>query len=127
MKKVICFLLLVLIFVSCGQKFRDDLFSPEITKIEIENNGNGKVYTVENAQLIEEFETLLQNSKGSGYCCCPEEHISISLFANNGIFNTFYVDTVEINNQVRIFQVSYQYSYIIEKKNWKSFLNKIDN
>jgi hypothetical protein len=125
MKNFICFLLLILIFVSCDQKFRDDLFSPEITKIEIKDDGNGKIYKAEKTQQIEEYKKLLRNSKQTGYCCCPEENISISLFADNDNFNTFYVDTIEFKNKVRIFDVSYQYSYIIEKKNWTAFLSKI--
>ncbi len=125
MKNLICFLLLILLFISCDIKFRDDLFSPEITKIEIEDNGNGKIYIAKNTQLIEEYKKLLRNSKETGYCCCPEQHMSISLFADNDNFNTFYVDTIELKNEVRIFQVSYQYSYIVEKKNWNAFISKL--
>ncbi|MES2543500.1 MAG: hypothetical protein V4548_01340 [Bacteroidota bacterium] len=127
MKNFICFLLLIMICISCDQKFRDDLFSPEITKIEIQDNGNRKIYTAEKTQQIEEYKNLLQNSEQTDYCCCPEENISISLFANNDNFNTFYVDTIEFKDKVRIFQVSYQYSYIIKKKSWENFLNKRKN
>jgi hypothetical protein len=125
MKNFISFLLLILIFISCDQKFRDDLFSPEITKIEIEDDGNGKIYIAEKVQQIEEYKKLLQNSQQTEYCCCSAENISISLFADNDNFNTFYVDTIEFKNKVRIFEGSYQYSYIIGKKKWKAFLSKI--
>ena len=75
---------------------------------------------------IQGFETIIENSEMTGYCCCPISTYSISFVKNNKELDIFYVDTVEFNNKIRIYEASFQYSYIIEKQKWKSFLDKVE-
>jgi len=139
MKNCALSIILLTILLSCDRKFRDDFTALDITKIVIEEQskinsedytffeGNGKIYRAEKSNQIEEYKKLLQSSIETDYCCCPDEHFSISLFNYNDNFNTFYVDTLELKDKIRIFESGYQYSYIVEKKKWKAFLSKINN
>ncbi|OXB22538.1 hypothetical protein B0A80_15630 [Flavobacterium tructae] len=75
---------------------------------------------------VENFETIFIKSEKTGYCCCPKSTYSIHFRNQKEELDFFYVDTLEFKNKIRIFEKSYQYSYIIEKQKWKNFINEID-
>lgn len=71
------------------------------------------------------FGKIFENAERTGYCCCPTAVYAISFFKNNERLDIFYVDTLEFKNKIRIYEGSFQYSYIIEKQTWKNYLNTI--
>ena len=76
-------------------------------------------------QLIA-FKNLFVNSEKTDYCCCPDQNYSISFYHYQNNFDYYLVDTIEFKNKVRIYDVSYQYSYIIQKDLWKTFLKLLE-
>lgn len=70
----------------------------------------------------DEFNLLLKRAKKTGYCCCPERNYEILFFDHMNNFETYLVDTTTDKEQVRIFEGSYQYSYLVNKKDWELFL-----
>ncbi len=84
------------------------------------------IHSANKAESIDKFNSILKNSTKTGYCCCPEKHYIISFYDKSESFKSYYVDTVSVKNKVRIFEPSYQYSYMIEKNTWLNYLSKID-
>ena len=72
------------------------------------------------------LDSLLSETPKTDYCCCPNSDYSIALFNNKILINTYYADTLQFKNKVRIYEASYQYSLIIEKGTWKKYLGKLD-
>ena len=149
MKYLYLLLIIVLIiFCSCNEKTQaiiDDIsFKALFTK---SDQINIKLYDSIDAQQIsknvkfltskkiviitknhiQDFENIFENSEKTDYCCCPISNYSISFLKNNKQHFIFYVDTIEFINKIRIYETNYQYSYIIQKKYWNNFLNKIEN
>lgn len=62
----------------------------------------------------------------TGYCCCPRFHYTIAFYDKTNNYKNYYVDTAEFIDKIRIFQTSYQYSYIVDKIKWIRFLNKLE-
>jgi len=85
-----------------------------------------KTYNVLDKKMID-FKRMFENAEMTGYCCCPIPSYSISFLENNKKVNIFYVDAFQFKDKVRIYEGSYQYSYIIEKQKWVKFLGKIAN
>lgn len=83
------------------------------------------IYKAENPNQIESFKKLFENSKYTDYCCCPETNLAINFYKGSKEIETYFVDTIEFKDKVRVFEQSYQYSFIIEKQKWKSFLKEI--
>ncbi|HKX87056.1 MAG TPA: hypothetical protein VJL37_10295 [Flavobacterium sp.] len=83
-------------------------------------------YKAEKSQQIESFKKLLENSEHTGYCCCPETNFSIVFYRDSEKIVTYFVDTIEFKNKVRIFEGGYQYSFLIEKQKWKNYLEVIN-
>jgi hypothetical protein len=85
-----------------------------------------KVYEVTSDAQFTSFDVLLKNCLKTGYCCCPEATYSISFYDNNEVLDIFYADTIQFKNKVRIYEGSFQYSYLIEKDKWRNFLKEIE-
>lgn len=102
-------------------KLHDSTVEKHITSTEFNPK---KIFKV-SEEKIAHFKSIFENAKKTGYCCCPISNYSITLLDNNEEFGLFYVDTTELKGKVRIYDCSYQYSYIVEKQKWKSFLNRI--
>ncbi len=83
------------------------------------------VYNVYEKQ-IRDLTNIFKNAKKTGYCCCPTSSYSISFLKDNDELDIFYADTLEFKNNVRVYEGSYQYSFIIEKQKWKNFLNQTE-
>lgn len=83
------------------------------------------LYKAEKHQILE-FKKLFENSNYTEYCCCPETNMAINFYENSKKISTYFVDTIEFKNEVRIFEQSYQYSFLIKKQEWKDYLKKIN-
>lgn len=86
-----------------------------------------KVFKTKNNQQIDDFETIFENAEKTGYCCCPISSYSVHFLNKEELLGLFYVDTLQFKDKVRIYEGSFQYSYIIEKQKWKDYLNEIQN
>ncbi len=83
------------------------------------------MYKVKESQ-IGGFEKLFENSNYTGYCCCPETDLSIDFYKDSEKIDNYFVDTIEFKDKVRIFEKSYQYSFLVEKQKWKNYLKEIN-
>jgi hypothetical protein len=83
-----------------------------------------EILNITNKQDIEDFKNIFDNSNITEYCCCPTSIYTISLLKNKKEFDIFYVDTIEFKDEIRIYEKSFQYSFLIQKQKWKDFLNK---
>lgn len=77
-------------------------------------------------QQVQDFKNIFENAEKTGYCCCPVSTYSILFLNKKDTLDLFYVDTLEFKNKVRIFEGSFQYSYIIEKQKWKDYLIELE-
>lgn len=85
-----------------------------------------KEFKITKRQQLEDFENIFMKAEKTGYCCCPISTYSIHFLNQKDTLDLFYVDTLEFKDKVRIFESSYQYSYIIDKQNWKDYLKEIE-
>ena len=83
-----------------------------------------KIFKIDKPDEIENFSNLFDNAEQTDYCCCPKPIYTISLLQRGKQLEMYYLDTIEFKNKVRIYERSFQYSYIIEKQKWKTFLAK---
>lgn len=67
------------------------------------------------------------NAEKTGYCCCPTAIYSIHFLNKKEELDLFYVDTLQFKDKIRIYEKSFQYSYIVKKQKWKDYLNAISN
>lgn len=86
-----------------------------------------KEFKIKKRKQLEDFENIFMKAEKTGYCCCPISTYSIHFLNQKDTLDLFYVDTLEFKYKVRIFESSYQYSYIIEKEKWKDYLKEIEN
>ena len=152
MKKTFLLLLLSIVIFSCTSKTQNTLddiadnFSFNRTKSnsteiiiklygtketakktsDIESFTPRKVFKVINKKQLESFDNIFTNAEKTGYCCCPTALYSIQFMNKKEQLDLFYVDTIESKNKVRIYEGSFQYSYIIEKKKWNNFLDELE-
>ncbi len=148
MRKIIALIFIQILMLSCNlrtqdvvndlsfKKFISDsdqlvikLYDTTITESSsrnVESFKPKKVFKVNKEKIID-FENIIENSKQTDYCCCPTSVYSISFLKKNKEVVIFYVDTFEFKDKIRIYEGSFQYSYIVEKQKWKNFLNKEEN
>ena len=88
---------------------------------------NVEKYIFYKPNQIEGFKKLFENAEYTGYCCCPQTNYSINFYKGSEKISTYFLDTVEFKNKIRIFQSSYQFSYIIENDVWEKYLENIKN
>jgi hypothetical protein len=84
-----------------------------------------KTYKATTKKQLEGFDKIFENVEKTDYCCCPSSSYSIHFLNKKEELDSFYVDTIEFKDKVRIFEKSYQFSYIIDKQNWKDYLNEL--
>lgn len=85
-----------------------------------------KEFKTNNKQQIKNFGSIFENAEKTGYCCCPTSSYSIHFFNQKELLDLFYVDTLQFKDKVRVYESSFQYSYIIEKQKWMHYLKEID-
>lgn len=90
------------------------------------SNFKFKKYEAKTEDQLTAFKNLFVGSEKTDYCCCPDENYTISFYHNRNNFDYYLVDTIEFKNKVRIYDVSFQYSYIIQKELWKSYLKQLE-
>jgi hypothetical protein len=73
------------------------------------------------------FDSILNKIPKTNYCCCPYTNYSIAFYNNETIIDTYYADTLQFKDKVRIYEKSYQFSFIIEKETWKKFLSELNH
>jgi hypothetical protein len=88
---------------------------------------NTNKYQVYDLKEIENFEKLFENSQYTGYCCCPETNFAIDFYKKSQKIETYFADTIKYKDKVQVFEKSFQFSFIIDKKKWKSYLTEIEN
>lgn len=86
-----------------------------------------KTFKIIGSDQIESFREIFHEAQQTYYCCCPTANYSISFLENEEVLDVFYVDTIQFKDKVRIYEGSYQYSYIIEMQKWKNFLIEVEN
>jgi hypothetical protein len=84
-------------------------------------------YKTKTKKEVEDFDKIFVNVEKTDYCCCPKIVYLIHFLNQKKEIDVFCVDTTEFKNKVRIFEGSYQFSYIIEKQKWKDYLKEIEN
>lgn len=149
MRKTFLVILLTILILSCNYKaqyaFENFSFnrtisnsnqiiikaydSTLINKIgrDVESQIPTKEFKTQTKQQVEDFEKIFVNAEKTGYCCCPRSSYSIHFLNKKEELDYFFIDTIELKNKVRIFEKSFQYSYIIEKQKWKNYLEEIKN
>jgi len=141
MKKIIPVFLALIIILSCNRKYENlnslpfnelvaesdqiviKLYDSTVEKQITSTESNPKKIFNVSKEKIQNFKSIFKNAKKTGYCCCPISNYSISLLDDNEEFGLFYVDTTEFKGKVRIYDCSYQYSYILEEQKWRKFLS----
>lgn len=149
MNKIVFLILFSVFIISCSKKTQntiDDLYdnfsfnstlsnTTQIIIKQYDSTTTNKTIDVEKylpnkefkttKEQVKDFEIIFENAEKTGYCCCPKSSYTVHFFNGSQELDIFYVDTLELKDKVRIFETSYQYSYIVEKQKWKNFLNKI--
>ncbi|MGK4568152.1 hypothetical protein [Flavobacterium sp. 3HN19-14] len=92
-----------------------------------QDSSSTKLFEAKTQEELQGFKDLFKNAKLTHYCCCPEENYTVSFYYFKNNFDYYLVDTIEFKSKVRIFEKSYQYSYLVDKELWKNYLNKIEN
>jgi|GEM_PF-6289021 len=82
-------------------------------------------YEIKDKKQIINFRKLFKDEERSGYCCCPKVNFSIYCFEGDNNILDYDVDTISSATEVEIFHPRFQYSYIIQKTAWKSFLDNL--
>lgn len=86
---------------------------------------NDVIYSASNASELNYFDAMLNESERTGYCCCPERHYTIYFYDKMNNYENYYVDTLDYSKKIRIYQSSFQFSYLVDKRTWSKFLRKI--
>lgn len=106
------------------------LYDTAVTKkriSDVESFTPKKEFKALNRKQIEAFSEVFINAEKTGYCCCSTAIYSIHFLNQKEELDLFYVDTLEFKDKVRIYEDGFQYSYIVDKQNWKDYLHEIAN
>lgn len=137
MKKRLLLIIFSTLIISCNEKtqnYIDDIWDnfsfnstlSNSTQIIIKAYDSTATYRRSSNIESEDFKGIFANAEKTGYCCCPTSCYSIHFLNQKEQLALFYVDTLQIKDKVRIYEGSFQYSYIIEKEKWMNYLNEID-
>ena len=83
------------------------------------------IYETKDQKVLDDFYLMTKQAKKTLYFCCPERNYTISFYDKTSNYQDYFVDMVEFKDKVRISQSDLQFSYIVEKKRWLSFLTKL--
>jgi len=90
-----------------------------------ENSFEDNLLETKNMTQVKFLDSLLNKIPKTGYCCCPNTNYSIALYNSENLIDTYYADTLQYKNKVRIFEVSYQFSFLVDKEIWRKFLSDL--
>ncbi|KRD06482.1 hypothetical protein ASE21_20210 [Flavobacterium sp. Root901] len=85
-----------------------------------------KEFKVVNENQIESFDEIFINAEKTSYCCCPNAVYSVQFLNKKKHLGLFCIDTLEFKDKIRLYEASFQYSYLIDKSKWKKFLDVLD-
>lgn len=85
-----------------------------------------KTYKTRTKKQLQYFDKIFVNIERTDYCCCPKSAYSIHFLNKKEELDYFYVDTIEFKDKVRICEKSYQFSYIINKEDWKKYIEELE-
>lgn len=149
MNKLLVSILLLFVFTNCSNKkkeidreyqesFHDELAVSDYKPYEKNKkycnrilispypDKNDKYYPLNPKKIYEtdalKFERLLINAEKTAYCCCPQKTFIMAFFNNTTEFDNYDVDTTEFKNKIRIYDTSFQFSYLVDKASWNNFL-----
>lgn len=83
------------------------------------------IYETEDQKVLDNFEQMTKQAKRTGYCCCPDRNYTISFYDKTNNYQDYFIDTVQFKDKVRIYQSSFQFSYIVDKLKWWNFLAEL--
>ncbi|RZJ52503.1 MAG: hypothetical protein EOO44_11610 [Flavobacterium sp.] len=92
---------------------------------DIESFAAKKEFNVSTDHQFDSFDKIFIDAEITGYCCCPTAIYSIQFINDKKEIGFFYVDTIQFKDKIRMYEGSFQYSYIIDKQKWNNFLNEI--
>lgn len=85
------------------------------------------IYETSEQKVLDDFEELTNEAQKTSYCCCPPSSFyTLAFYDKTNYYLSYWIDTVEFKDKVRIYEKNYQFSYIVEKKKWLKFLNKLN-
>lgn len=85
-----------------------------------------KIFECTENKEIKLFDELLKKAKKTGYCCCPNSNYLITFYKNTKEYDNYVVDTIEFKDKIRIFNTGYQFSFLVKKEDWNTFLKEIN-
>jgi len=85
-----------------------------------------KIFECAANKEIKLFDELLKKAEKTGYCCCPNSNYLITFYKNTKEYDNYVVDTIEFKDKIRIFNTGYQFSFLVKKENWNTFLKEIN-
>ena len=112
-------------------KQSDEIIIKSQRKVKLESGGytfepdGREIYKIKGKKELSEFKNIFKETQRTGYCCCPQANYTIMFYNSGDNFVYYYVDT-ESKTQVRVFHLGFQYSYLIDKDSWKTFLDRIE-
>ena len=83
------------------------------------------IYETIDQKVLDDFEQMTKQAEKTGYCCCPDRNYTISFYDKTNNYQDYFVDTVEFKDKVRIYQSSFQFSYIVDKIKWSKYLSDL--
>lgn len=83
------------------------------------------IYETTDKKALADFEQMTNQAERTGYCCCPDRNYTISFYDKTNNYEDYFVDTVEFKDKVRIYQSSFQFSYIVDKIKWSKYLTEL--
>lgn len=81
-----------------------------------------KEFIAATEKQIKSFDEIFTGAEKTSYCCCPTAIYSVHFLNKKEELDIFYVDTLEFKNKIRLYEGSFQYSYLIEKQKWNNCL-----
>lgn len=83
------------------------------------------IYETTDKKTLMDFEQMTRQAERTDYCCCPDRNYTISFYDKTNNYENYFVDTVEFKDKVRIYQSSFQFSYIVDKIKWSRYLTDL--
>lgn len=84
------------------------------------------IYETTEQKVLDDFEKMTNDAQKTSYCWPSSSFYTISFYDKTNYYLSYLVDTVKFKDKVRIYEQSYQFSYIVKKKKWLKFLNKLN-
>lgn len=96
---------------------------------DLENKSSSieNIYEAKTEEQLKLFRNVFKNAQLTDYCCCPDENYFISFYHSKKVIGSYWIDTLEFKDKIRIYDPGYQYSFIIDKIMWEAFFQKTNS